>query len=235
MTTRQIASPLVVLAVLSFPTSAAPAGPPSPAHSDCGIAVTQAQCLRPECLASVPIVLRLCPAGEFDTAIFSLVVRDDASQPVPGIPVKAVELSGTVHISAGGATSDITDASGRATVELRRASGAGRLGICAAGVVLCEVEIRTFDVAAGFLPAQCAFASSGPSTVNVSDVTNPVCGFLARFGLVTPGVNASWDLNCDGVVNAADVNGTLCPPCGLCGSWYTHAFHGHDLSLGSCP
>src|SRR5262245_38041650 len=110
MTTRRIAGLLVVLAVQSFPIPAAHAGPPSPGHSDCSIAVTQAQCLRPSCLASNPIVLRLCPAGEFDTAIFSIVVRDSASQPLSGIPVKAVELSGTARISSGGATSDAPDA-----------------------------------------------------------------------------------------------------------------------------
>ncbi len=235
MTRSRLASAAIALVAIALLTTALHAGPPSAPHSDCTISVTQAQCLRPSCLAADPIILRLCPAGEFDRAVFDLVVRDANGLPCADVPVKAVELSPTARISSGGASADATDADGRASIELGRASGHGLVGICAGGVILREVEIRTFDVAVGALPSQCAFPSSGNSIVNSSDVTNLACGFLSKFGLVTPGVNGAWDLNCDGRVNASDVNGTLCPPCGLCGSWYSHAFHGRGLSLSSCP
>jgi hypothetical protein len=235
MTHARLASLAIALATIALHAPVADAGPPSAPHSDCAITVTQAQCLGPSCLAANPIVLRLCPAGEFDRATFDLVVRDASGTPCPDVPVKAVELSATARVSSGGASTDATDEEGRASIDLQRASGHGRVGICAGGVILREVVVRTFDVAVGPLPPQCAFPASGNSIVNVSDVTNPACGFLSKFGLVTPGVNDAWDLNCDGSVNASDVNGTFCPPCGLCGSWYAHAFHGRGLSLSGCP
>ncbi len=235
MTHARAALLAIALAATALHAADAKAGPPSAAHSDCTISVTQAQCLRPACIAANPITLRLCPAGEFDRARFDLVVRDTSGTPCPDVAVKAVEISGTARISSGGASTDVTDSEGRASIDLDRASGYGRVGICAGGVILREVAIRTFDVAVGALPPQCALPASGNSTVNVSDVTNPACGFLSKFGLVTPGVNDAWDLNCDGSVNASDVNGTFCPPCGQCGGWYAHAFHGRGLSLSTCP
>lgn len=210
------------------------AGIPSPSHSDCALSVVQAPCVRPTCLSAAPPIVRLCPQGDFDRATFDLVVRDETGQPIPDVLVLITTLSPTVRLNPSVQT-DRTDSEGRATVDLEKAAGFGRAGVCADGIVLCEIEVRTFDVAGGSLPSQCPLTQKGSTIVNVSDVTNSACGFLSKFGLVTPGVNNSWDLNCDGNVNGTDLNGTLCPPCGRCGSWYTHSFHGGTVVLGSCP
>jgi hypothetical protein len=139
------------------------------------------------------------------------------------------ELSGTVNIASGGATTAITDSEGLATIFLAGGSGSGSVAVCAGDTPLCPIQIRTPDVAG--TPTGCALPTSGTSFVNAADIVNPTCGFLAKFGPVTPGVNDGWDLTCDGSVNALDVTGVL-------GKGGVLQHFGHGAALGSligCP
>lgn len=185
-------------------------GDPDPGLSVCAINIAQNP-VRPQCINNfTPDVVRLCPtigSEPFDEVSFTTTVLDSRGIPVRGILVNPTETSHSVNIVTGGSTAAVTDVYGRATVSVNRASGYGHLGPCADGVVLCEVEVRSPDVA--FNGINCVLPTSGTSYVNASDESNITCGFLAHWGVVTPGVNNWWDLTCDNVVNATDEQGVL--------------------------
>ena len=122
--------------------------------------------------------------------------------------VRFVEETGIVNIANGGATTAETDVAGLATVSLHGASGYGRVVLCADGVPLCRLSVRSPDVNKGATPDLCGIGT-GMTAVNGADINNPTCGFLANFGAVTVGVNDGWDLNCDNNVNGSDVTGSL--------------------------
>ncbi len=200
----------------------------------CNVTIVQTPS-RPACLESEPEIVRLCPdpAGlpSFDAVTFDLVVLDALATPVSNSEVTAFEMSGSVNIPPGGATKDTTDLEGRASITISQASGYGLIGVCTYGVMICNVEVRSPDVAASAIPTGCALPTTGTSFVNGSDVTNPSCGFLARFGSVTVGENSWWDLNCDAAVNASDVLGQLAK-----GGVLQHFGHGGALGAKStCP
>ncbi len=116
---------------------------PYPPLSTCNVSIVQnpvrAQCLE----GSGPDVVRLCPSSQspvLDSVTFDLTVLDMLAMPVSGAVVKAYEVSGSVNIATGGSTSDTTDGEGKASMSVSRASGFGRLGVCASGVLICEVE-----------------------------------------------------------------------------------------------
>jgi len=136
-------------------------------------------------------------------------VLDSRGIPIKGTTAKASEYSNTVNIASSGATIGTTDVNGIASLTLSAASGYGFVGPCIDGVQLCGVEVRSPDVANGSLPLSCSMPTTGSSFVNANDETNPSCGFLANFGIVTPGINNWWDLNCDGFVNVYDYQGNL--------------------------
>lgn len=102
-------------------------------------------------------------------------------------------------------------------------------------MTICQADVRTFDVAFEPLPSQCPIPVGANSVVNASDLQNPECSFRAHFGVVTPGVNSAWDIDCNGLVNATDVQGTICRPCGSCGNWYQHRFHARAAEASGCP
>jgi hypothetical protein len=180
-------------------------------------------------------IVRLCPLATWDHVAFRGIVRTAAGVPLPGVPVKPVELAGTVNLTTGQFTTVLTNAAGEFAVEVRAGSGCGRLGVCAGNVFLnCAVLVRSPDVAGGPTPAGCPLPAAG-SFVNASDAVNPACGYLAMFGPVGPH-NECYDLNCSGAVNAADVNGTICPPFGLNGGLLQHFGHGGAIDMkNTCP
>ena len=90
---------------------------------------------------------------------------------------------------------------------LHAASGYGRLALCADGVPLCHLDVRSPDVYQSDL-FNCGFGTAS-SAVSGVDITSPTCGYLVHFGAVTPGINDGFDLTCDGGVSGADVNGLL--------------------------
>ena len=113
-----------------------------------------------------------------------------------------------VNIANGGATTAITDASGLASISLHAASGFGRVALCADGVQICNLFVRSPDVLKSSSPTLCGLGT-GATSVAGSDITNPACGFIVNFGPVTVGVNDGFDLSCDNGVNGADINGIL--------------------------
>jgi hypothetical protein len=182
-----------------------------------------------------PDVVRLCPgAGTqvFDVVTLDLVILDALGAPSEGAFVRPYEISGIVNMATGAFTSDTVDASGQASITISRGSGYGRVGVCAAGVLICEIEVRSPDVAAGVLVNSCSVLPTGSTSfVNASDFSNPSCGFNAKFGPVTLGVNSSWDLDCNNSVNANDVLGFL-------GKGGLNQHFGHGAPLGpkdTCP
>ncbi len=211
------------------------AGVPFRPFCTCNVTVVQNP-PRPQCLDNfAPDVVRLCPdpaqSPAFDTVTFDLVILSAFADPLYGMPCSAYEASGTVNIAPGGSTTDVTDANGRASITVSLASGYGRIAACSYGVPICEIEVRSPDVATSGVPSLCTLPTTGSSFVNASDVTNPSCGFLARFGAVTPGENNWWDLNCDGTVNASDVLGQLAK-----GGVLQHFGHGAPLGAkNGCP
>lgn len=212
-------------------------GQPDPSTSSCEVVITQGACPLPECIASSPPVVRLCPAGGFDQVDFRVVVRDSLGTPLAGIPLKPVERTGSVNLRNGGYTTPSTNANGEATVSITAGSGFGRVGVCAGGVLLiCEIAARSPDVATNHIPANCPLTTSGTSFVNGTDYTNWNCGFGRRFGAVTIGVNSDWDLDCSEVVNSADIFGNVCPPFGRAGGLIQHFNHGGQLGPKNvCP
>jgi len=203
----------MVLALSACLATVATAGVPFPATSTCTITITQFP-TRLICLTSWdPDVVRLTPAGStasplFDRVSVTVRVRDANGAVVTNALVGFSEQTGIVNIATGGATTAMTDAAGLATVALHAASGYGRVALCADGVELCNVQVRSPDVNKGALPGLCGLGT-GASNVSGSDITNPVCGFSINFGAVTVGVNDGWDLNCDSNVSGPDITGLL--------------------------
>lgn len=202
-----------VALVLSMCPAIVEAAFPYPPLCTCTVTITQFP-PRPACIASFePDVVRLTPAGSTatpaaDQAMVTVRVRDANNTVIANAIVELVEEAGTVNIADGGAPWAETDPFGLATVFLSGASGSGRIVLCADGVPLCRLSVRSPDVAKGATPELCGIGT-GASAVNGSDINNPVCGFLAKFGAVTPGINDGWDLNCDENVNGSDVIGIL--------------------------
>ena len=234
MKTRRLVEaigPLGILVLLVQPAFAQV----SPVTSTVAIAIAQYP-LRAACMAAVPPVARLCPdigaAPVFDTVTFDVTALDAAGVPEVGVLVTAVETGGTVNITAGGATAAFTDAMGDAVIMVSNASGYGTIQACAGGVILpAAVEVRSPDVAKTGLPAGCTLGGIALSFVTAADLTNPVCGFFPKFGLVVPGVNSMWDLDCNGAVSASDVIGILGK-----GGVIQHFGHGDVLAAKStCP
>ncbi len=212
--------PAVLAAILLGAILPAP-GPsvaaiPFPPLCTCTVSIVQNP-TRTQCINNFdPDVVRLCPSLNspvMDTMAFNLVVLDALANPVSGALVRAYERSGFVNIVEGGSTTAMTDAQGRASISVTRGSGCGRIGACVDGILLCEVAVRSGDVAWGPTPATCALPSNGTSVVNASDVTNPSCGFLNHFGAVTVGGNDCWDCDCNNFVNASDTIGTIGKGC----------------------
>ncbi len=202
-------SVVFALAVCPLPAFA---GIPFPPYCTCTLSVSQIP-PRPQCLALTPAVLRLCPdaaaAPAFDALSITVRVRGAVNTPIPSAFVTFSERSGTVNIATGGSTTALTTAQGLATVSLTRASGSGRVALCADGIELCSVQVRSPDVSSTAIPSGCTLPVAGTSFVNGAEILNPACGYLSQFGPVTTGVNDAWDLNCDGFVNPIDVIGAL--------------------------
>lgn len=199
-----ILSPLAVLIpALAF------AGIPFAPFSTCDATIDQTGEVRTQCVDNFePDVVRLTPGppGAFDSATFDLTILDAQGIPVAGAIISAYELDHVLNISTAGDDTDTTDALGEATIDITAAGGYGNMGICADGVLICQVEVRTPDTASGNLPGKCNLPTS-ISFVNGADFGNSSCGFIANIGPVTPGVNSWWDLTCDNNVNVFDVNG----------------------------
>ena len=203
---------IVVGLVLCF-ASRSEAGPPFPPLSTCNITITQFPS-RTACIDNFdPDVVRLTPAGStalpsFDTVSITVRTRTPNNIPIPDVFLSFIEETGTVNIPTGGSTKATTDATGLGTVSLFGASGSGRVLLCADGVQLCRLSIRSPDVNKGATPDLCGIGTS-TTAVNGADINNPTCGFLAQFGAVTTGLNDGWDLNCDENVSGSDVTGIL--------------------------
>lgn len=197
-----------------FLATTAKAGPPFPPLSTCTVTITQSP-TRTACISNFdPDVVRLTPGGSTalplaDAVSVTVRTRTPNNLPIPNAFVSFVEQTGTVNIPNGGSTTAITDATGLATVSLYAASGYGEVVLCADGVqLLCRLSVRSPDVNKGATLDLCGIGTS-MTAVNGADITNPVCGFIANFGAVTPGVNDAWDLDCTGTISGADVTGTL--------------------------
>lgn len=218
-----------VPALITFILAATPAwsGVPFPPNCVCVADIAQNP-TRTACINNFePDVVRLCPSGDFDEVYFGVQVRDANGVALVGVLITAVERSGIVNITNDGAPSVITDSEGQASLYFNKASGYGLVGICADGVLLCDVEVRSPDVNNGATPALCGLGTSA-SAVAGSDIANPSCGFLVKFGTVTPGINDAWDLNCTNTVNGFDVNGA--------GSINAHFGDGGTLGVkNTCP
>lgn len=209
---RFIAGALVVVALagLCFAVLPSRANVPDPATSSCAIVITQAPPM-PRCIDNFqPDVVRLSPASAavppHDEASFSVVVRDANGDPIEGALVKLSEM-GNLNMANGGSTTATTASDGAATIGLSAASGYGRVRLCADGVALCEVAVRTPDINRSAQVTVMCLVGTGASSVAGADITNPTCGFLVNFGLATPGVNDHCDLDCSGAVNGFDING----------------------------
>ncbi len=75
--------------------------------------------------------------------------------------------------------------------------------------------------------------TTGTSFVSATDVLHQSCGFMSKFGAVTVGVNGSWDLNCNNVVNSSDILGYGIP---IAGGVLQHWGHGAPLGArNTCP
>ncbi|MFN0151138.1 MAG: Ig-like domain-containing protein [bacterium] len=228
-TARMIA---VAAALAVSASTVVSAGVPFPPLSTCAITITQFP-TRLVCITSWdPDVVRLTPAGStaspvFDRVSITVRVRDALDVAVADAVVLFSEQSGIVNIANGGATTALTDAAGMATVALHAASGYGRVALCADGVPLCELMVRSPDVNKSGHPTLGCGLSTGSSSVSGSDITNLVCGFLAHFGPVTPGVNDGWDMNCDGFVGGSDIFG------GISGRGSVMQYFGDTGTLGA--
>jgi hypothetical protein len=236
MSKKLIATVGLVLGISTCLATAALAGIPFAPYSTCAVAITQNP-TRTGCMTSYnPDVVRLCPSTAtpiFDSVSFSMTILDALAAPVSGASVTLYETSGTLNIV--NATTATTNASGKATVTVAQGGGNGRLGVCAGGVLICEVYVHSPDVNNGALAANCTAVQG---TVNLSDITNTTCGFNAasKFGPVVFGSNDGWDLDCNLAVNASDINGNLVAGMGLQGGVNQH--FGHSTPLGAkstCP
>ena len=213
MFARIVVSCALGMIAISSWDSLASADVPFPNLSSCTISITQFP-PRPACIDNFePDVIRLTPAGStasplFDRASVTVRVRDVFGAPLPNVLVNFSEASGLVNIANGGSTTAITDETGLATISIDAASGFGRVMLCADGVQLCNLQVRSPDVAKGSITAQCGLGT-GTSAVAGADLSNPTCGYLVKFGAVTQGINDGYDLTCDGVVSGPDINGQL--------------------------
>jgi len=212
---------LILFTVLGSSASAlgtsAAASPPFPPLCTYAITITQFP-TRAQCLTSwEPDVVRLTPAGsnaspQFDRVSITARVRNALNTPIANALLAFSEAEPSdlkrVNIANGGSTTATTDASGLATVSLHAASGSGLVRLCADGVEICAVAVRSPDVNKGGLIALCGLGTAA-SNVMGADITNPVCGFAVHFGPVTVGVNEGFDLNCDHNVSGPDVTGLL--------------------------
>jgi hypothetical protein len=219
--------------------SLASAGIPSRPFSTCSVSIVQFP-IRPNCINNfTPDVVRLCPstvAPVFDSVTFNVTIMDALLQPVTSANISVYELSGVVNIATGGATTATTGTNGKASVTVSNGSGCGQIGVCADGVLICEVNVRSPDIANTNIPAGCTLPTTGTSFVNSSDKNNTSCGFNVKFGPVTPGTNDCWDMNCDNLVNSTDTNGGFVAGCGVCGGWNNHFGHGAPLGgKSTCP
>ncbi|MFN0151140.1 MAG: hypothetical protein ACKVU1_10610 [bacterium] len=189
------------------------AGVPFPPLSTCTVTITQIP-TRLQCITSwEPDIVRLTPAGStanppIDRVSIAVRVRAADALPVAGAFVSFAEVAGIVNISSSGATTAITNGAGLATVLLHGASGFGEVALCADGVELCRLAVRSPDLNKGPSPNLCGLGT-GVSAVAGSEINNPVCGMLANFGPVTVGVNDGWDFTCDHAVSGLDINGFL--------------------------
>ena len=210
---KVIAVVSLVLALAGVLSSGADAGVPFPPFCTCTTTISQTPTAT-ACITNFqPDVVRLTPAGTaaspflFDRVTVSTRVRDAVGDPVVGSTVLFAERSSVVNITNGGATSAMTDAEGSATITLEAASGHGLVAVCADGVALCSLEVRSPDANLGPSPTLHCGIGTGFTSVSGSDINNPLCGFLANFGLVTPGINNAWDLNCTNSVAGNDIIG----------------------------
>ncbi len=229
----------IAVCLLTIPSLAA--AQPDPATSTCNVTIFQGPCPITPCLGMAPPVARLCPLVAWDRIEFRGVVRDAGGAVLGGIPVRPVE-AGPSTLNLATFSTAITNALGEFVVTVDAGSGCGRLGVCAGNAATgftflnCFVNVRSPDVAGGPIPATCPLPTAANSFVNASDILNAACGYAAKFGAVVPGFNDCYDLNCNGFVNAADVNGTLCPPFGLNGGVLQHFGHGGFLGMrNTCP
>ncbi|MFN0151139.1 MAG: hypothetical protein ACKVU1_10605 [bacterium] len=203
----------IVAALAACAATDAGAGVPFPPLCTCTVTITQFT-TRLICMTSwEPDVVRLTPAGSTanplgDRAAITVRVRSATDIPVPSALVVFSEVAGIVNIANGGATTAITDAAGLATISLHAASGYGEVAVCADGIQLCRLAVRSPDVNKGGTPELCGLGT-GFTSVNGAEINNPVCGFLTHFGPVTVGVNDGWDLNCDHNVSGSDITGLI--------------------------
>jgi hypothetical protein len=205
----------IALGAASLP-GAVRAGVPFPPNCSCTISIVQFA-TRTGCIANnEPDVVRLTPAGSTATPIADRLLvtarlRDADGAPAVGYEVRFCEQSETVNIATTGATAATSNAEGLASVVLHGASGYGLVALTAGDddTPLCRWEIRSADTAGGFTPSLCALPTTGSSFVNGAEVINPVCGIIANFGPVTPGVNNGWDFDCTGSVAGADITGGI--------------------------
>jgi hypothetical protein len=210
MSKKLIATIGVVVGLTTCLAAVAFAGIPFAPFSTCAVSIVQSP-IQTKCINNWnPDVVRLCPSlatPVFDSVTFTLTILDALAAPVFGATLTAYETSGVVNIANGGTAT--TNALGQGSITVSQGGGYGRMGVCAAGVLICEVAVRSNDPAfsnAGTV-AGCTLPTAVNSVVNANDVTNPSCGFAAKFGVVTVGVNESWDLDCTNIVNFTDVLG----------------------------
>jgi hypothetical protein len=210
-----LVSALVASSMLLVFSTVCVAGVPFPGTSTCTVTITQFP-PRPACITLFePSVVRLTPAGSnasplFDRVTIATRVRTADGEPVANALVTFTEqeIPRRLNIANGGATSAMTDSQGFASVTLHAASGYGRVALCADGVSLCELQVRSPDVTTNIITTPCGLGT-GSSGVSGTDITHATCGYLVHFGSVTPGVNDGYDLNCDANVTGADVTGIL--------------------------
>ena len=188
---------------------------PFPATSTCAVTITQFP-TRPACVSDwEPDVARLTPAGSnaaplFDRVSITVRVRDASDVVVPGALVSFRERdpARTLNVANGGATTAVTDGEGLATVMLHAASGNGPVTLCADGVPLCNLDVRSPDVEKCGITTICGIGTAS-SSVSGCDITHAMCGFLVNFGAVTVGVNDGYDLDCSWSVSGPDITGSL--------------------------
>jgi len=219
--------------------SVASAGIPFRPFSTCTVSIVQLP-IRLNCINNfTPDVVRLCPstaAPLYDSVTFNVTILDALAQPVTNAAISVYELSGVVNIATGGATTASTNTLGKASVTVSNGSGCGQIGVCADGVLICEVNVRSPDIANTGLPSGCTLSTTATSFVNSNDKGNSSCGFNVKFGPVTAGTNDCWDMNCDNLVNSTDTGGGFVAGCGVCGGWLQHFGHGGLLGAKStCP
>jgi hypothetical protein len=206
---------LVTAASLAIIADAAFADVPFPPLSTCTVTVTQFP-PRPACFNDwEPDVVRLTPAGSnavpvFDRVSITVRVRDANNDVVPGALVSFAEQEEArkLNIANGGATTAMTDTDGLATVALHAASGNGRVALCADGVPLCNLQVRSPDVEKCGITILCGIGTAA-SSVSGCDITHATCGFLVNFGPVTVGDNEGYDLDCSWSVSGPDITGQL--------------------------